>query len=441
MPSGSKRPAGALLACLAALLMFQCSLAAAAFAADGIRNRIEKDTRLFSIEVRDADVSDVLRALAEQSGFNIILGEGAEGKISLSFKDIAFKDALEIIIKARGLGYTVQNNVFWVGKQVDLSDEQVMDFVRLNYADPAVAVQQLKGALSAGGTAVADARTNSVIIKDLPKNIEAVRRLLVSIDIQTPQVLIEARIVEATTSFARQLGVQWGGAYTANNVIRGSALLPSSSGGRNFAVNLPAAEATSGLGMVIGSISSKLALDIELTAAESKGELKIVSRPKIATLNNKPATIHSGLTFRVKLQSAATTAGTTGASTTSGLQEIKTGIDLSVTPQISSDDFILLNINTNKSDPDYSHTVDGIPGVSEKSASTHVLIKDGETIVIGGLYKTITSEQKNSVPFLGDIPILGALFRNSSKTSGNEELIVFITPKIIKYEKAQGPLN
>ncbi|MCR4287863.1 MAG: hypothetical protein NUW09_07610, partial [Deltaproteobacteria bacterium] len=372
--------------------MFQCSLAAAAFAADGIRNRIEKDTRLFSIEVRDADVSDVLRALAEQSGFNIILGEGAEGKISLSFKDIAFKDALEIIIKARGLGYTVQNNVFWVGKQVDLSDEQVMVFVRLNYADPAVAVQQLKGALSAGGTAVADARTNSVILKDLPKNIEAVRRLLVSIDIQTPQVLIEARIVEATTSFTRQLGVQWGGAYTTNNIIRGSAILPSSSGGRNFAVNLPAAEATSGLGMVIGSISSKLALDIELTAAESKGELKIVSRPKIATLNNKPATIHSGLTFRVKLQGAATTAGTTGASATSGLQEIKTGIDLSVTPQISSDGFILLNINTNKSDPDYSHTVDGIPGVSEKSASTHVLIKDGETIVIGGLYKTITSE-------------------------------------------------
>ncbi len=422
--------------------MTQFCLPSGASASDdyGIRNRIEKDTRLFSIEVRDADVSDVLRALAEQSGFNIILGEGVQGKISLSFKDIAFKDALEIIIKARGLGYTVQNNVFWVGKQVDLTDEHVTAFVRLNYADPAVAVTQIKGALSAGGTAVADARTNSVIIKDLAKNIEAVRRLLVSIDIQTPQVLIEARIVEATTNFARQLGVQWGGEYASNNVVRGSAILPASSGGRNFAVNLPAAEATSGLGIVVGSISSKLALDIELTAAESKGELKIVSRPKIATLNNKPATIHSGLTFRVKLQSATTTTGTTSA-TTSGLQEIKTGIDLSVTPQISSDDFILLNINTNKSDPDYSHTVDGIPGVSEKSASTHVLIKDGETIVIGGLYKTITSEQEESVPFLGDIPILGALFRNSSKTRGNEELIVFITPKIIKYEQAQGALN
>ncbi len=432
------------MAYLAAALMFQCCLPAAANASDdyGIRNRIEKDTRLFSIEVRDADVSDVLRALAEQSGFNIILGEGVDGKLTLSFKDIAFKDALEIIIKARGLGYTVQNNVFWVGKQVDISDEHVMEFIRLNYADPATAAQQLKGALSAGGTAVADARTNSLIIKDLPKNIEAVRLLLGSIDIQTPQVLIEAMIVETTTNFARQLGVQWGGEYTSNNVIRGSSILPASSGGRNFAVNLPSAEATSGLGIVIGSISSKLALDIELTAAESKGELKIVSRPKISTLNNKPATIHSGLTFRVKLQGVATTGATAaGGSAASGLQEIKTGIDLSVTPQISSDDFILLNINTNKSDPDYSHTVDGIPGVSEKSASTHVLIKDGETIVIGGLYKTITSEQKNSVPFLGDIPVLGAFFRNSSKTSGNEELIVFITPTIIKYEKAQGPLN
>jgi len=150
-----------------------------------------------------------------------------------------------------------------------------------------------------------------------------------------------------------------------------------------------------------------------------------------------PATIHSGLTFRVKL-SQAIVAGTGTTTTTAGdlgsLEEIKTGIDLTVTPKISEDGFVLLNINTTKSDPDFSRTIDGIPGVAEKSASTYVLVKDGDTVVIGGLYRTLKSEQKNAVPFLSKVPVLGWLFRNDSKDNQHEELLVFITPKIVKYE-------
>lgn len=409
-------------------------------------DRAAERGRLFSIEVRDADVSDVLRALAQQSGLNIVIGEGVDGKVSLSFKDIPFKDALEIVIKSRGLMYTVQNNVFWVGKKVDLGSEMAVDMIKLNNADATTTAPHLKGILSADGTAFADTRTNSIIIRDLPRNVEHARQLLKKIDVQTPQVIIEARIVEATTSFARQLGIQWGGSYTSgNDQITGSQLLSTSSAGRNFAVNLPASGATSGLGIILGNLSNKLLLDIELTAAESKGELRIVSKPRISTVNNKPATIHSGLTFRVKLSQAIVTGGTTTTTTTTsstgGLEEVKTGIDLTVTPQISGDGYILLNITTNKSDPDYTHTVDGIPGVSEKSASTNVLIKDGDTVVIGGLYKSSASDQGNSVPFLSNIPVLGALFDSTSKNVDKEELLVFITPQIIKYDTAREILN
>jgi type IV pilus assembly protein PilQ len=400
--------------------------------------QLDEETRLFSIEVRDAEISDVLRALAQQSGLNIILGQGVEGKVSLSFKDIPFRDAMEMVIKANGFMYTVQNNIMWVGRKVDLTDEMRVEIVRLNNADPGTAVQQLKGIISETGSAFADQRTNSVIVRDLPRNIDQAKRLLTALDTQTAQVTIEARIVEASDNFARHLGVRWGATYTSgNDSIGGSSLLPTTGVDRNFAVNLPAPNPTSGLGIVLGSLSNKLFLDLELTAAETRGDLKIVSSPKISAVNNMPATIHSGLTFRVKL-SQAIVAGTGTTTTTGGdlggLEEIKTGIDLTVTPKISEDGFVLLNINTTKSDPDFSRTIDGIPGVAEKSASTFVLVKDGDTVVIGGLYRTLSSEQKSAVPFLSKVPVLGALFRSNLKDNQHDELLVFITPKIVKYD-------
>jgi type IV pilus assembly protein PilQ len=263
--------------------------------------------------------------------------------------------------------------------------------------------------MSENGSAFADQRTNSVILRDLPRNIEQAKLLLSALDTQTAQVTIEARIVEASDNFTRQLGVRWGPTYTSGaDAVTGSALLPEA-GGRNFAVNLPAPNPTSGLGIVLGSLSDKLFLDLELTAAETRGELKIVSSPKISAVNNMPATIHSGLTFRVKLSQAIVSGTGTTTTTTGdlgGLEEIKTGIDLTVTPKISEDGF----------------------------ASTYVLVKDGDTVVIGGLYRTLNSEQKNAVPFLSKVPVLGWLFRNDSRDNQHEELLVFITPKIVKYD-------
>ncbi|MBE9529424.1 MAG: type IV pilus secretin PilQ [Proteobacteria bacterium] len=403
-------------------------------AASSIKAEIEADKRLFSMEIRDGEISDVLRALASQSGFNIILGDGVTGTVTLSFTDITFKNALEIIIEANGLKYTIKNNVFWVGKEVDHSLDMTTRVVRLNYANPAEMAERLKSTLSASGAVEFDTRTSSVIIRDFAENIAKAEELIGLMDIQASQVVIEARIVEASSNFTKELGVQWGGEYSSSgDTITGSSQLPDSDGGRNFAVNMPSTNANAGLGIIVGSLSNSLTLDIEISAAESKGELKIISSPKISTLHNKTAMIHSGLTFRVKLSQAAT--GTTTGETTAGLEEIKTGIDLMVTPQISSDGFVMLAIETNKSDPDYTHTVDGIPGVSEKSASTHVLVKDGETVVIGGLYKSINSDDTKAVPGLSKIPLLGYLFKSSALNEQHEELLVFITPRIIKQKE------
>ncbi|MBI3753901.1 MAG: type IV pilus secretin PilQ [Deltaproteobacteria bacterium] len=436
---------------------------------NNIRAKIEGDTTVFTIEVKDAELKDVLRALARQNNLNIIVGEDITAKVTFSFDKITFKDALEIITRANGLNYVIQNNVLWIGKKEDIAkagEDFVMEIVQLNYAKAADVAGQLKGVLSEKGSAVPAARTNALILRDMKKNIEEAKRLIKSLDTRTLQVVIEARIIEVQSSFARDLGVQWGAAYAAvgrDNFTTAfgstatpppSTLTPSGfigSGGQfasqpNYAVNLPATGVVGpvgALGLSFGTLrGDPLLLDLRISAGERNGQLKIVSQPKITTLNNTPATIHSGLTFKVRTTATSSTTGATTVTigtTGAGLQDITTGIDLTVTPQISADDFINLNIVASKSEPDFSRSVDGIPGVSEKKASTSVLVKDGETTVIGGLYKSTTSDTDNGIPYLSKIPILGWLFKSNSKTADNEELLVFITPRIVKYDGEDIP--
>ncbi|MBI5286663.1 MAG: type IV pilus secretin PilQ [Deltaproteobacteria bacterium] len=438
------------LVALAIILISSMVIAVSVLAGNNkITNQVKAkgETGLFTIEVRDAEIQDVLRALAQQAGMNFIIGERVEGKVTFSLQGIPLKDALEVILKAYGLGYVIQHNVLWIGKREDiakLGEDLTMEIIQLNYAKAADVVPQIKGVLSERGSVTPDARTNILIMRDIKKNIEEAKKLLVSLDTRTQQVIIEARIVEANSNFSRQLGIQWGGQYTSDsgkNIITGSSRLPTSPGGRSFAVNLPVVGATGGLGLVIGSLKSNLLLDVELTAAEKKGQLKIISQPKVTTLNNKPATIHSGLTFKVRTTTTtATTTGTTTGTATTGttLQEIKTGIDLTVTPQISTDDFVLLAITASKSDPDFGKAIDGIPGVTEKSASTSVLVKDGETTVIGGLYRSSSSSTNDSVPYLSTIPLLGWFFKSQGQAIDNEELLIFITPRIVRYSKVEA---
>ncbi|MBI5047649.1 MAG: type IV pilus secretin PilQ [Deltaproteobacteria bacterium] len=429
---------------------------------NSIKAKIEGDATILTIEVKDAELRDVLRAIAKQNNFNIIVGEDITAKATFSFDRITFKDALDIITRAHGLDYVIQNNVLWIGKKEDIvkaGEDIVMEIIQLNYSKASDVVAQLKGVLSERGSAVPVGRTNALILRDMKQNLENAKLLIKSLDVRTMQVVIEARIIEAQSSFARDLGVQWGAAYGATgsdsfgSLFGSTATAPPStltptgfigSGGRfssqpNYAVNLPAAGVigpVGALGLSFGTLTGdSLLLDLRISAGERNGQLKIVSQPKITTLNNSAATIHSGLNFKVRTASSSTTGTTTVTTANTGLQDINTGIDLTVTPQISSDDFINLTIVASKSDPDFGRSVDGIPGVSEKRASTSVLVKDGETTVIGGLYKSASSDAENSIPYLSKIPILGWLFKSNSKVSDSEELLVFITPRIVKYDK------
>src|SRR3989338_1429236 len=449
---------------ISAALLFFFASASMADSYNNIKARIDGDTTTFTIEVRDAELKDVLRAIAKQNNLNIIVGEDVTGKATFSFDRITLKDALDIITKANGLNYVIQNNVLWIGKKEDIAkagEDIVLEIVQLNYAKAADLAVQVKGVLSERGSAVADSRKNALILRDAKKNIEDIKLLIKSLDTRTTQVVIEARIIEVQNNFARDLGVQWGAAYnstgrdafatgfgstttTPPNTLTSTGFIGS--GGRfsaqpNYAVNLPASGTVGplgALGLSFGKLSGDpLLLDLRISAGEKNGQLKIVSQPKVTTLNNVAATIHSGLNFKVR---TTTTTTTTTATTTSGtgLEEIKTGIDLTVTPQISSDEFILLNIVDSKSDPDFSRSVDGIPGVSEKKATTSVLVKDGETTVLGGLYKSSTSDSDTGIPFLSKIPILGWLFKSNNKSDDSEELLIFITPRIVKYDNGNN---
>jgi type IV pilus assembly protein PilQ len=287
-----------------------------------------------------------------------------------------------------------------------------------------------------------DTRTNVLIIKDIRSNTEKARALVRSLDTQTPQVLIESRIVEANTTFSRQLGVQWGGQALAN-AGRGNStglIFPNSvsvtggapgTGGNgvpgtpNFAVNLPASvgEGVGGaLGFVFGSAGGALNLNLRLSAAENEGTVKTISAPKVTTLDNNTARISQGVSIPFSQTSAQ------GVNTTF----VEARLSLEVTPHITQDGSILMAINAQNNQPDPSNTgANGQPAIQRKEANTQVLVKDGDTTVIGGIYVRRGSTTTAAVPFLSKIPVLGLLFKNTADRDDRQELLIFITPRIL----------
>lgn len=390
----------------------------------------EEEDRTYSLNLVDEDINTVIKLLANESGKNFIIPEGIGGRVTLTLDRMKLNDALDVILKSRGLGYIMEKGVIRIVKlsEVEVSGEDLsIEVFTLNYARASDLVGQVKGVLSQKGTVSFDTRTNSFIIKDNKDGINDAIQLIKKLDSPTPQILIEARIIEANSNFSRNLGIQWGGQYSSGgDTITGGASLTTAPSGNNFAVNLPASEATSGIGMSIGSLSKNLVLDVQLSAAQKNGEIRIVSTPKVTTVNNKPAKVSGGETFYVK-STSSTTVGTTTA-----LTSITALTNLTVTPQVSADGNILLAVETSRDEPDFDKVVDGVPGIITKSASTTVLVKDGETTVIGGLYKNSKRTTDYSVPFLSKIPILGWLFKSNYRAEDNEELLIFITPRIIR---------
>jgi type IV pilus secretin PilQ/predicted competence protein len=447
-----------------------------------------------SLDFKDADVHNVLRLLAEVSKLNIVATDDVRGKITLRLFDVPWDQALDIILQVLSLEAVHEGDVIRISTIKRLREEREeiakaqeaakaveplkVEYVRVNYAKATKLAELIsgqarggrvstgrgrpeEGVLSSRGSVFSDEYANMLIIRDIQRGVDNALELVHKLDVQAPQVLIESSIVEATTDFARDLGIQWGYRYLAGPAtgnptgvnfpgtigLGGSGL--GASNGVPFLADFPApVSPTSGgtaLDLLLGSINGSQTLDIRLTALEKDGKAKIISRPRVVTLNNIAATIKSLRILRVKLPSTGTVintgAGGAAGGQSTATEKIETGIILVVTPQVSSDGFVLLDMFAKSSTADFAQEVDMIPTEVSREANSHVLVKNGQTVVLGGIYRDNTSDNVTGVPFLKDIPGLGWFFRENSTKKTREDLLVFLTPHILGGTDAAGMPN
>ncbi len=400
--------------------------------------------RKISLDFQDAEITSILRLLADVSVKNMVIAEDVKGKMTLKLLNVPWDQALDIVLKMNNLGKVEEESVIRIGTLGSLARQQeeeakakesmikaedlVTKVININYAKAQELSDTLKKNLSARGDITIDARTNSMIIKDVEKVIIKISELAKILDAPTPQVMIEARIVQAKPDFVRELGVQWGAdlqAITGSNAI-GISAGPAGDFGApttDFGVNLPAAAPTGTLGFTFGRlVGNPINLDLRLSASETKGMTKIISSPKITTLDNQEAKIEQGESIPFATTSQQ------GTQTTF----VDANLTLAVTPHVTSDGSIIMKVKASKNAPGSTRTGAAGPSIDKKEAFTNVLIKDGETVVIGGIYENSKIETVKRVPYLSSIPILGWLFRNESISDSTTELLVFITPRIIK---------
>jgi len=420
----------------------------------------------FTLEFRDADLKDVLRALGQENGMNVIIGEDVNGRLTLSFQRVTVHEAFDAILKINNLISFQEGTILRVIKSPFAEGENNMttEIIPVNFATAKESAETVRTLLSKQGSVAIDTRTNSLIVRDLPDNVARIVSIVRSLDGRTPQVLIEARIVEAGTNFTRELGIQWGGNFlkstkggnyqvtgaTSNTGTSNASAQPMTGGlglsGNNFVVNLPAtvAQGAGGaLGFTFGNIASTRQLDIQLSAMEDSGQGRILSNPRVLTMDNKEARISSGTEIFIQTAvlngtSTGTSTGTSstgsanGTSGVNGVTKIDAKLELVVTPHITPDNRVVMHVKADKKEPDYNRQVQNIPPLTTRSAETDLLVKDGETIVIGGIYTRNESVGNKGIPFLSRIPVLGWLFKKETKVDNQSELLIFITPTIYK---------
>ena len=407
-----------------------------------------------SLDYKDADISNVLRLFAEVSGFNVIAADDVKGSVTVKLHDVPWDQAFDIVLDAKGLGMVRKGNVIRIAPAEKLKKEEedalaanavkeklvdlTSEIIPVSHAPVAEMANKIEKIKTDRGSITVDERSSLLIIRDVPRVIKEARLLITKLDKPTPQVLIEARIVEVDVNHQKDLGVQWGGGYTAD-AAHGNALnygFPNSmqtgiGAGGGWALNAPNAGATgTGLGggeaggtigLSFGSIDNTLSLDLKLSALESKGVSKIISRPRIVTINKQEAKIQQGLSIPFVTTSAE------GTKT----EFIDASLELTVTPEVKQDKSIILSIKVSKNEPDFARAAAGSPSISKKEAKTMVLIKDGDTTVIGGIFTQKEGESESGVPILKDIPLIGWLFRSTNKTNDKAELLIFITARIV----------
>lgn len=403
----------------------------------GIQNQGSK----FDIYFQNAELSDALKLIGAAGNFNIMIPDTVVGRVSVNFTQTDLLETMGSILRANGFEFAKENRIVRVGKPSEFSGDTYFQTQQINlkYANAESVKEALKPLLSDKGSVIADERTNSVSIKDRQSIISDLRSLVVGLDRKDQQVRIEAKILSATENFSRSIGIQWGFTKNTGQVqgFGGPSVGSFPGTGDATNINFPASNPTSGAGILIGNIFGNTDLRAQVTMAQERGDVSIISQPSVTTVNNVPAKIRSGLKIYVKSTSDISI-GTTGGSSaggTSSLEEIDTGIQLTVTPQITTTDTIKLKIEAEESEADFSRTVDGIPAVIDNTASTTVLVKNGETTVIGGLMKTKRAKTVRGVPILSSIPVLGWLFKSKTKSKDNNELLIFITPYLVATQR------
>ena len=408
-----------------------------------------------SLNLKDADLKDFFRLIHEISGLNVVLDPNVRGTVTIVLDDVPWDQALDIVLKNNNLERELDGNVLRIatvetlrkeaeGRRAqiearDLAVNKVTITRYLSYARAADMMPIIKKFLTSRGDVVADTRTNALIIQDIPSVLPAVEQRIRDLDLKTPEVEIEARVVSATRSFARDIGTQLGfgwnnrvttlggtsgsGGTTPTVFTGGPGYLNLGGGPIPLFSNLAATGATSALGIATGA-SQTYRLDFALTMAESRGLLKILSRPRVVTQNNVKAEVKQGVRLPIVTQ-----AQLSGPPTVTYVEAV---LRLTVTPQITVENTIFLNIELANDTPDFSQAVQGNPSIITQSETTQVLVTDGGTVVIGGVIQTTNSVNIRQVPLLGNIPVFGNLFKQRRVSTSTQELIFFITPKIIQ---------
>ncbi len=414
--------------------------------------------RKISLDLQDADLVNVMRLFAEVANLNIILAPDVKGKVTVRMVNLPWDQAMDIILKMNGLGYLLEDNVLRIAsvgaltKQAEeemraketkkKAEDLITRIIPINYSTASVIEGTIKKSLSPRGETVTDIRTNTLIVKDIARNVDEVVSLIKLLDKPIPQIMIEARIVQANTNFSKSIGVQWGGTMKADAAHGNSTglVFPNSitatggptmgatpSGNGNFLVNMPAAAGagTGGgaIGLTFGSISKAINLDLVLSALESTGEGKVISSPRISALDNKEAKIEQGISIPFSTTSAGGTQ----------IQFIDAKLSLVVTPHATPDGKIFLKIQATKNAPDTSLLgASGQPSISKAEATTEILLSNGETAVIGGIIILEKNASYTKVPFFGDLPLIGWLFKSKTNTESKQELLIFVTPTIVR---------
>jgi type IV pilus assembly protein PilQ len=437
------------------------SAAEARSSGDGDRKKKKRYTgRKINIDIKDADIHNVLRLLAKEGNINIVTSDTVAGTVTVHLKMVPWDQALDLVLRSKSLDMVQEGNIVRVAKAEDIKAERDRELqaqeqrqklkpvnvklISVNHAVASELLSRVQSVLTERGKAEFDTRTNTVIIKDVDESLEAAEDLVRRLDTQTPQVLIEARIVEVNTNSEQQFGIQWGGdklwsGATGNPTglsfpsvvgISGAAddqAAPTEGTGTNpnFIVNMPTpigSGAGGGLGFTLGSVDGTFNLNVRLSAAESQGQVKIVSSPKITTLDNNAATISQGVSIPISQVSAA------GVNTVF----FDAVLSLKVKPHVTQDGNIYLDLEAENNTPDFQNVgARGDPTILKKNAKTNVLLKDGDTTVIGGIYTSNGGFSRAEVPFFARIPILGVLFRNHRESDRRTELLIFITPRIV----------